>query len=110
MIKLFFFYKLMMNKDLIDKISLDYELTDGYAMVHYYDKKHNILELGNNDIKRNVLLCGKIVSFNMSLYDTLPKINDIDECKFKNEGVNYKVETIIATDIDGNEHSVYIIY
>ena len=106
----FFFYKALKNEELIQKISLNYELSDGYTFVHYYDKDNDVLEIGNKDVRKSVLLCGKIVSFNSSLQDVLHKISTIDECKFKDFKEKYYVETIYATDnITNNSHKVYII-
>jgi hypothetical protein len=112
----FFFYKSMTNDELIHKINPEYELMNGHTSVHYYNAELNILEIGTNNMRKNVLLWGKLVSFNMSLDMVLQKINEIGECKFNGihfENINrkYQVETVtVVDDVDHNIHDAYIVY
>ena len=101
----------MKNEELIKKISPSYELVNGYTSVHYYDEELNILEIGSNHMRRNVLLYGKLVTFDISLNDVLCKINEISECGFENINRKYQVETISVIDnMNHDVHSAYIIY
>ena len=112
----FFFYKSMQNEELIQKISPMYEIVEGHASVHYYDEGHNILEIGGNNMRRNVLLHGKLVGFDISLNMVLQKINELgmDEfsgISFDNINRKYQVDVIQVVDkVQYNVHNAYIIY
>jgi hypothetical protein len=92
---LFFFYDKLSNPELIKKISESFEITDGYILINTYDSSKNILEISDDSINNKTLLHGKIVNFNMKMEDIVSKINEIQECKFKNK-TKYTMETILA--------------
>jgi hypothetical protein len=109
----FFFYKNLTNVDLINKININYQIIDGYTIVHSYDQPNNILKINNNNNNNNnTILYGKIVTFNMKLIDVLDKINDIEECKIgnKNQKSKFTLDTIGAYNIYGKTYNAYIIY
>jgi hypothetical protein len=104
----FFFYNKLTNIELIKKINNNFKIDDGYILIQNYDSKNNLLEICDKSIN-NKLLCGKIVNFNMDLYDILKKINEIEECKFENR-IKYTIKTIWANKIGGGKYKTYIIY
>jgi hypothetical protein len=106
---LFFFYDKLSNTELIKKISESFEITDGYIVINTYDSSNNILEISNDSINNKTLLHGKIVNFNMKMEDVLSKINEIQECKFKNK-TKYTMEKILANKKYGLRCICYIIY
>lgn len=109
----FFFYKNFTNIELLKKITNDFEIDEGYIIIQDYDKENNILKISDkNENNNNTLLYGKIVNFNMTVEDILEKINDIEDCKFKNKNniEKYTLKTIMAYTINGEVYKVYIIY
>lgn len=106
---LFFFYDKLSNTELIKKISESFEITDGYILIDSYDSFNNILEISNDSLNNKTLLHGKIVNFNMKMEDIVSKINEIQECKFKNK-TKYTMETILANRKYGGTCYAYIIY
>ena len=82
---LFFFYDKLTNIELIRKINEIFEMNDGYIFINKYDNVNNILEISDKSINNNILLHGKIVNFNMNLEDIIIKINEMEECRFKNK-------------------------
>jgi hypothetical protein len=99
-----------MNIELIKKINNIFEISDGYIIVENYDKENNILLISENAINNNKLLYGKIVKFDMKLNDIIDKINNIEECKFKNKTINYTLDTIWSNKSSGGTYKAYIIY
>ena len=106
----FFFNKNLTNTDLINKINFDFEMNDGYIIIQSYDSENNILEISDKIVNNNTLLCGKIVKFKMNLADVLQKIDDIDECKFKNKKSKYNINTIWTNKKTGGCCKAYILY
>ena len=107
---LFFFYKNFTNDELINKINTKHEKSDGYALIEKYDSNTDNLEISDTPKKNNKILYGKIVDFNMKLEEVINKINEINECKFKNK-TTYTVETIwVSKIINGGVYKAYIIY
>jgi hypothetical protein len=107
---LFFFYKNFTNVELINKINIKHEKSDGYALIEKYDSNTDNLEISDTPKKNNKILYGKIVDFNMKLEEVINKINEINECKFKNK-TTYTVETIwVSKIINGGVYKAYIIY
>ena len=107
---LFFFYNNLTDIEIIKKINRNFEINDGYVLVNKYDSKNNILEISNHSIDNNILLCGKIVNFNMKIEDVVIKINEIEECKLKNKQSKYILNTIWANKICGGVYKAHIIY
>lgn len=107
---LFFFYNQLTNLELIKKINKTFEIYDGYIMIKNYDKENNILEISDKNMYNNTLLYGKMVNFNMTMEDIIAKINQIDECKFKNRNTNYILDTIWANKQTGGVYKANIIY
>ena len=103
----FFFYKNLMNVELIKKISTDFTLNDGYIIIESYDSEKNILQINSKIEKNNMLLHGKIVTFNIKLEHVLEKMNGIEECKFKSK---YALDTVFASRISGGVYKAHIIY
>jgi hypothetical protein len=105
----FFFYNNLTNLELIKKINNNFEIDDGYIIVKKFDSENNILEISDKSLNADKLLYGKIVNFDMKLYDIIQKLNDIDECKIKNK-INYTLETILVNKTFGGICEAYIIY
>ena len=106
---LFFFYDKLTNIELIKKINERFEISDGYVLINRYDNINNILEISDNSINNMNILHGKIVSFNMNIEDIIIKINEIEECKFKNK-LKYTMNTIWANKKSGSTCKTHIIY
>ena len=102
----FFFYDKFTNNELIKKISNDFIIYDGYVIVENTD---SLLENVREKIINNNILYGKIVYFNMNLYDVLKKINEINECRTINK-IKYTIKTIIANKNINEKYKTYIIY
>jgi hypothetical protein len=102
----FFFYDKLTNIELIKKISDDFTINDGYVMIQ---NKDNLLENIGDKIINNNLLYGKIVYFNMNIYDVLKKINEINECR-NNTKTKYTINSIIANKNVDEKYQSYIIY
>ncbi len=105
----FFFYNKLTNVELIKKININFEIWDGYAIIHNYDIENNLLEISDKSSNNNTLLYGKIVNFNMNIYDIIKKINEIDECKLENK-IKYSLEQIWTNKTFGGTYKAYIIY
>jgi uncharacterized membrane protein len=108
---LLFFYNKLTDVDLLKKINTNFVIDDGYIFVNNYDRENNILKIGDNP-SNNVVLHGKIVNFNMTLEDVINKINEIEECKFKNKSIHakYTLTTIWANKKNGGVYKSHIIY
>jgi heme/copper-type cytochrome/quinol oxidase subunit 2 len=96
--------------ELLKKINDIFEMDDGHIFVNNYDRENNILQIGENNSTNNVILHGKIVNFNMTLEDVITKINEIEECRFKNKYINYTLTTIWANKKKSGVYKTYIIY
>ena len=106
---IFFFYNKLTNIELIKKININFEICDGYAIIQNYDIENNILEISDKSSNNNTLLYGKIVNFNMNIYDIIKKINEIDDCKLENK-IKYSLEEIWTNKTFGGTYKAYIIY
>ena len=104
----FFFYNKLTNIELIKKINNYFKIDDGYILIQNYNSENNLLEI-DDKLTNNKLLYGKIVDFNMNLYDIIKKINEIEECKLENK-TNYTLETIWTNKTYGCTYKAYIIY
>lgn len=105
-----FFYNKLTNIELIKKINDNFTIDDGYIIIENHDNKNNFLEISEyKSLNNNKLLYGKIVYFDMKIYDIITKINEIDECKIENK-IKYTLETVWANKISGGVYKVYIIY
>lgn len=104
----FFFYNKLTNIELIKKISNNFEIYDGYIIKENNDMINNILEVNDKSLSNDKLLYGKIVDFNMKIYDIINKINEIEECRL--DKIKYTVETILINGIYGGISKAYIIY
>lgn len=109
---LFFFYNKLTENKLLKKINHKFEIKDdyGYILVNKYNSDNNILEISNDSNNNNVLLYGKIVDFDMSLYQIIHKINNIEECRLKYKNTKYTVTTVDAFSSNNQMYNVYIIY
>jgi len=105
----FFFYNKLTNVELIEKISNKFEIYDGYIIIQNYDIENDNLEISNKSLNNNKLLYGKIVDFNMNLDNIIKKINEIEDCKFKNK-IKYLLEEIWTNKTFGGTYKAYIIY
>ena len=74
----FFFYNNFKNTKLIDKISTNYIITDGYINIKSYI--NNILDLKGS----NEQLFGKIVYFNLNVEYIIEKINKVNNVEYRN--------------------------
>ena len=109
-----FFYKHLMNTELIEKINNEYTMLDGYVLVQNYDDENNTLEIHNKPQYNDKILYGKIVSFDMRLVDVVEIINEIDECKLPTKKSNtkskYTLESIWVNKNICGTIKAYIIY
>ena len=106
---LFFFYKNLIDVELIKKINETFEIEDGQTMVDKYDVENNVLTINSNPIYNNVILYGKIVNFDMSLGDVIQKINEIKDIKRSNKPT-YTLDTIVVNKNCGGICQAYIIH
>lgn len=104
----FFFYNKLTNIELIKKINNNFKIDDGYILIQNYNSENNLLEI-DDKLTNNKLLYGKIVDFNMTLYDIIKKINEIEECKLKNR-IKYTLKTIWVNKTFGENYETYIIF
>jgi hypothetical protein len=105
---LFFFYDKLTNIESIKKINESFEMNDGYVLINNNDTLNNTLKIRDKSTDNNILH-GKIVNFNMKIEDIVIKINEIEECKFKNK-TTYTMDTIWANKKSGGVCKTYIIY
>jgi len=105
----FFFYNKLTNVELIEKISNKFEIYDGYIIIQNYDIENDNLEISKKSLNNNKLLYGKIVDFNMNLDNIIKKINEIEDCNFKNK-IKYLLEEIWTNKTFGGTYKAYIIY
>ena len=97
----FFFYNNFKNTKLIDKISTNYIITDGYINIKSYI--NNILDLKGS----NEQLFGKIVYFNLNVEYILEKINKLYNLEYRNR---YIIQNIDVYKLDNSKETAYIIY
>jgi len=100
----------MTEIELIKKINIEFEITDGYIIIQKYHTENNVLKISDKNIDNNVVLYGKLVKFNMEIKDIVTKINEIEECKIKNNDSKYILNTIWVNKIFGGGCQAYIIY
>ena len=81
----YFFYNKLTDPELIKKISKKILIYDGYIIIQNYDKNNNILEISDKTVNNNILLYGKIVDFDMNIYDVIKKINEIQELSLEHK-------------------------
>jgi len=105
----FFFYNKLTNLGLMKKININFDIYVGYIIIEKYDIENNMLEISDKSSNNNTLLYGKIVNFNMTIYDIIKKINEIDECKLENK-IKYSLEQIWTNKTFGGTYKAYIIY
>ena len=107
----FFFYNKLTSLELIKKINNNFQINNGYIIIKDYDNENNILEISKNKFLNNKILYGKIVDFDMKIYDIINKINEIEECECNLENkIKYTLETIWTNKISGGTCKAYIIY
>lgn len=97
----FFFYNNFKNTKLIDKISTNYIITDGYINIKSYI--NNILDLKGS----NEQLFGKIVYFNLNVEYILEKINKLYNLEYRHR---YIIQKIDVYKLDNYKETAYIIY
>ena len=97
----FFFYNNFKNTKLIDKISTNYIISDGYINIKSYT--NNILDLKGSDEQ----LFGKIVYFNLNVEYILEKINKLYNLEYRNR---YIIQNIDVYKLDNSKETAYIIY
>jgi len=97
----FFFYNNFKNTKLLDKISTDYIITDGYINIKSYT--NYILDLKGSDEQ----LLGKIVYFNLNVENILEKINKLKNLDYRDR---YIIQKIDVYKLDKSKETAYIIY
>jgi hypothetical protein len=98
---IFFFYNNLKDTRLINLISSNYTITDGYIYINNYI--NNKLDIKGN----NEQLYGKIVYFNLQVEQILEKINNIHHI---HNFYKYTIEKINVNKLDNSVESAYIIY
>ena len=98
---IFFFYNNLKDTRLINLISSNYTITDGYIYINNYI--NNKLDIKGN----NEQLYGKIVYFNLQVEQILEKINNIHNI---HNNYKYTIEKINVNKLDNSVESAYIIY
>jgi len=107
---LFFFYQNLTNVELINKIYNQFEMNDEYISEQKYDSEQNILEISDKSVNNNMLLYGKMVKFNMKLGNIILKINEMEECKFKNKNTKYILNKVLVNKNSGETCNAFILY
>ena len=98
---IFFFYNNLKDTRLINLISSNYTITDGFIYINSYI--NNKLDIKGNNEQLN----GKIVYFNLQLEQILEKINNIH---YIHNYYKYTIEKINVNKLDNSVESAYIIY
>jgi hypothetical protein len=76
--KIFFFYNRFTSQLYLDKISVDYNVKDGYIFVYDYNLKINYVIINKNENENKKKLKGKIVFFNsLKIPQILKRINNM---------------------------------
>ena len=76
--KIFFFYNRFTSQLYLDKISVDYNVKDGYIFVYDYNLKINYVIINKNENENKKKLKGKIVVFNsLKIPQILKRINNM---------------------------------
>lgn len=92
----FFFYNKLKNARLINKISEQYEVYDGYIKTNTYDNSAHIITFNIH----NYNLHGKVVDFgNLPLVTILKRINEIIELHDDNRKYTLR-QVIVYTSSD----------
>jgi hypothetical protein len=112
-----FFYNKLKDPELINKISTNNIIKDGYILVQKYNISTNTLLLGDDTSSRSEVVQGKIVSFYLSLEQFIDKLNNISEIRipFKHKYNMENVDVIVNTlennkSISFVKEKAYIIY
>jgi len=105
-----FFYNKLTKIELINKINIKYDIYDGIIAIKKYNKENYILEISDIKEENDIFLPGKIVYFDMNIYDIIQKIKNIDEVNFKNTGSTYTLTLINAFKLNNDLCQTYIIY
>lgn len=111
MVNLFFYNKLK-DIELINKISVNNEIKDGYIYVKKYGIEQNSFILGNTN-ERNEIVRGKIVLFYLTLEQTLDRLNNILQIRIPTKQ-KYTVELVDVNIVNETNQLVkekaYILY
>ena len=105
-----FFYNKLTKIEIINKINSKYDIYDGIIAVKKYNKENYILEISDIKEENNIILSGKILYFDMNIYDIIKKINNIEEVNFKNNGYTHILTLINAFKLNNDLCQSYIIY
>ena len=111
-----FFYNKFKEIEMINKISKNAVIRDGYTTVQKYDIKTNALLLGDYS-SRSEIVQGKIVTFQLTLEQLIDKLNNIEDIRipFKQK-YNMEIIDVIVNTIENNKcvhfskEKAYIIY
>ena len=87
-----FFYNKLKDVEMINKISINNEIKDGYIYVTKYDIEKNCLLLGNPSF-RNEIVRGKIVLFHLTFEQILERLNNMQQIRIPNKE-KYNVELV----------------
>ena len=111
-----FFYNKFKDVELINQISRNADIRDGYIIVQKYDIKTNTLLLGDTS-SRSEILQGKLVRFQLTLEQFIDKLNNIEFLRipFKSK-YNMELVDVIVNTVENNKcvhflkEKAYIIY
>lgn len=94
--KIFFFYNRLTSQLYLDKISVDYNVKDGYIFVYDYNLKINYVIINKNENENKKKLKGKIVVFNsLRIPQILTKINNMFNSKYYDSNYNIYCSDIL---------------
>jgi len=102
--RLFFYHKLK-NLELVKKLDPHCECRDGCVLVEDFDEQSGRLRLGNN-----ILISGKLVTFNHSLSTILDKINEIRPMISIDNKPSYEISKILVDQGVFGSCEAYIIH
>jgi hypothetical protein len=112
-----FFYNKFKDVEMINKISMNTVIKDGYIIIEKYDTKTNTLLIGGEHSSRSEILQGKFVTFQLTLEKIIDKLNSINEIRipFKPK-YNMELVDVIVNTVENNKcvhflkEKAYIIY
>ena len=105
----FFFYNKLTNPHLLNKISDQIKIYDGYITITSYDDINHIISFSEQGTHNHLKLHGKLVQFdNMTLATILKRITQIAELCDNNR--KYTLRTILVQTSADITHEAFVLY